>query len=102
MTLEAHRGMRLLVGGSQLRLKRTPGKARELSIFPEGSGETQGLGVRRGGTWFCTWSLEWGCWLGLHEASEGAIHCLQYLTGYLYYFFYFLGEKLSTQSSEGG
>lgn len=56
MTLEAHRGMRLLVGGSRLRLKRTPGKARELSIFPGGSGETQGLGVRRGGTWFCTWS----------------------------------------------
>lgn len=36
-------GMWLLVSGSQVRLKRMPGKARELSIFTEGSGETQEL-----------------------------------------------------------
>ena len=35
--------MWLLVNGRQVRLKRMPGKARELSIFTEGIGETQEL-----------------------------------------------------------
>ena len=35
--------MWLLVSGSQVRLKRIPGKARELCIFTEGSGETREL-----------------------------------------------------------
>lgn len=42
--------------------------------------------------------LEWGCWLGFHEASEEAIPSLQYLTGQIYHFCFL--EKLSTQSSE--
>ena len=59
--MEAHRGMWLLVSGCQVRLKRMPGKARELSIFTEGSGETQelygaGVGMLAG--------VPWGQWGG--------------------------------------
>lgn len=101
---QTHTGHGALSGRSQLRLKRASGKAGELSVSHEGSGETQGKtqwGGQNGSDLVVCVELEWGCRLGLHEASEGTIPPSQDLTGHLHYFFYFIGEKSNTQSSEG-
>lgn len=101
MTLEAHRGMWLLVGRSQLRLKRMSGQARNLTVSPEGSRETQGLGVRRGGTWLYIWSWTGDADWGSMRPVRGQFLLPNTMQATYKYYFYFLGEKLNTQSSEG-
>ena len=67
--------MWLLVSGSQVRLKRMPGKARELCIFTEGSGETQGA------MWGRSRDAGWGSM----RPVRGQF-LLQYLIGHPYHF----------------